>query len=236
MNLLQGDGVLNADNIWVTIVTILFTLSLISERIANLIKLNTDHLGEKRFNLRGEKRRERNIMLVAVGCGILTSTVAGADFFTLIDKGKLVSTLDIFRSGDGLTVSKVALGFILSGFFVSMGSKFWHDVLDIVLQFSNLKKFKVDTIMTEAKMQIDAANENTRAQLVNKTQNIVPKLKQIQGFSGFDVVVKDQSVEVQLKFVGKEPGRADKKWINDYFGSDSVVFQTLDTTAGLHGN
>jgi hypothetical protein len=236
MLLLQTGTTLTTDNLWVTIVTVLFALSLISERIANLIKLNTDHLGDKRYNLKGEKRREKNIMLVAVACGIVTSTVAGADFFTLIDRGKLVSTLDVFGSADVLTISKVSLGFILSGFFVSMGSKFWHDVLDIVLQFSNLRKYKVDTTMREAKMQIDLVNENTRVQLVNKTENIVPRLKQIAGYSGYDVLVNDQEVEVQLKFKGKKPEGADKKWIDDYYGTDNVIFQTLDTEAGLHGN
>ncbi len=145
----------NADHLWETIVTILFTLSLISERIGNFIKLQFSSLSITTFEVETEKKRESRILLISLACGIVTAVLAGADFFTLLKEGSLINLSDVGKNGSSIV--KPIIGLILSGIFISLGSKFWHDVLDIVLQFSNLKKYKVKEKMQAAKAMDTAA-------------------------------------------------------------------------------
>src|SRR5690349_7220797 len=118
MQLLQID----TEGLAVTIVTILFTLSLISERVSNLIKLCFESLSVRRYQPSLEKQRERNILLLALVSGLLVAFIAGADLFVLVNECRLLRSAEF--SGQNVP------GIILTGFFVSLGSKFWHDVLD----------------------------------------------------------------------------------------------------------
>ncbi len=97
MCLLQAGLSIDSDDLGVTIVTILFALSLISERIANLFKLNSRILRVRRYTPGEEKRRERDILWLSVICGILTAAIAGADLFTLFSRGELLYILEIFK-------------------------------------------------------------------------------------------------------------------------------------------
>ena len=128
-----------SDGIWTTIVTILLALSLISERVSNFIKLHSKKLRERTGTMEEEKVRERNIQRLALFSGLLVSAIAGADLFNLL-KGKEGGLLGFSWANFGDPT--IILGMILTGFFISLGSKFWHDMLDIVLQFSELKKFQ----------------------------------------------------------------------------------------------
>jgi hypothetical protein len=181
------------NELWVTIVTTLFILSLISERLGNLIKLYWQSAYEEegpeihkslkknaglskvqvpkalrptkagRFfgNLRYkqidpalEKEREKGVQTVAVICGILVSIFSGADLFNLIQGGKTLNwqdwfaaghdLLDLFHVFDNANMFSHAMGVIFAGLFVSLGSKFWHDILDFVLYSSNLKQKLAD--------------------------------------------------------------------------------------------
>ncbi|MEM9001457.1 MAG: hypothetical protein AAGB24_14435 [Bacteroidota bacterium] len=136
MELVQADI---GDNIWTTIITILFALSLIAERISNVIKLNWKSLRERLQSKKEEKIRERNILWLALFSGCLVSFLAGADLFHLINNAELIAVADYFKD-----YGKPILGMLLTGFFISLGSKFWHDVLDIVLKFSELGRFRAE--------------------------------------------------------------------------------------------
>lgn len=175
-------------NLWVTIVITLFILSMISERLANLIKLyfqswydegtnlkrktkslkgaslesqrpkemRSSKIGQVFGNLRYrqidpnlEKQREKGVQTVAVLCGILVAIFAGADLFVLIQTSQTLDWQLWFKNHsfeDVFTIKMFshALGAIFAGFFISLGSKFWHDVLDFVLYSSNLKRKLAD--------------------------------------------------------------------------------------------
>lgn len=165
LQIFTGD---RSQNLLVTIVITLFILSLISERLANFLKLNLqsvieriswfrgmfeDKRGNKRFNFRTpeidpecEKLRERGIMNIAIICGIFTAVLTGADLFYLIGSGGVIEysklNLSHFELNRILRWSVLGhiIGFIATGFFISLGSKFWHDLLDIVLYTSNMKR------------------------------------------------------------------------------------------------
>ncbi|WP_456462095.1 hypothetical protein [Reichenbachiella sp.] len=138
--MLTGDISIEPENLWVTIVTILFALSLISERIANLIKLHFSGLNLKKDNTKDEKNREKRISWLSLFTGLFVSLIAGADLFTLVTEGELYNHVN-FVDEELLDQLKIIFGILFSALFVSLGSKFWHDVLDIVLQFSELKKY-----------------------------------------------------------------------------------------------
>ncbi|MBX2953021.1 MAG: trypsin-like peptidase domain-containing protein [Leadbetterella sp.] len=187
--MLQAQG--DLEPVWKTIVITLFVLSMISERLANFLKLNLQvwfpdprrdpgyyakaspwrqRLGRK-LKLKNlmrveeeegeEKERVGGIINLAIFCGILVAIMANADFFYLLSTGHTrsmywegvlpwdgwVHTLNIskcdFWLGSALFWKKVAgrcIGWMLTGLFVSLGSKFWHDLLDLLLYSSNLKR------------------------------------------------------------------------------------------------
>lgn len=71
-------------NMLYTIVMNFLALSLVSERISNLIKLTFENTRKKKYSLEEEKLRERSVLWITIGCGILVSILAGADFFALV--------------------------------------------------------------------------------------------------------------------------------------------------------
>jgi len=181
-------GITTGD-IWQTIVTILFALSLISERIANLLKLQTQPLEEMDTRVKA-KVHERKVMGIALLCGEITAILAGADLFTLVQSGKLLPLSELFDfSGKALVIAQRFLGVLLTGVFISLGSKFWHDVLDIVLQFSQLKKF-------QAVQAQQNTNSGQQQQTLQKVANISSWLKTLPGYSGFEPDVNSQMVNL----------------------------------------
>lgn len=136
------DTLTTTDKLLIAIVMQLFILSTISERITNFIKLNlqsvTQSLGN--FKIREyvpekEKTRERGVLNWAIVVGVLVAFGTKADLFYLIDQGGL--------KPDWHGISW--FGCFLTGFFISLGSKFWHDLLDLLLQVKNLKAKLNDT-------------------------------------------------------------------------------------------
>jgi DNA/RNA endonuclease G (NUC1) len=195
-----GTGAASADspNTWQTIVTILFALSMISERIANLIKLQFFETSKIQLrNYEQQRRHEKNTMWAAIACGTVTSFVAGADLFVLLS-GHLAGFHAIISS-KGWDLAQHLLGIVLTGFFVSLGSKFWHDVLDIVLQFANLKKYQAGA----AQQNNQQLNTDTQTITLNKLNAIKGTLLTMPGFSGYQA--DPNSSAVNIMFDAKTP-------------------------------
>jgi hypothetical protein len=107
-----------------------------------------------------EKLRERGVTNLTIICGIITATFAGADLFHLIknahieENNMLLNWTIFFEKLEWVWERKVlgkniliigkailnhGFGFIFSGLFLSLGSKFWHDLLDILFQAKSMK-------------------------------------------------------------------------------------------------
>ena len=151
-------------DLWKTIVITLFILSMINERITNFLKLNIESvltrvLGLDRFNRLFhnrtnfrlveddpslEKHREQGIVNIAVLSGFFVAAFCGADLLYMFSqKGNLLEDKALFGKPIGEVVKLFvdhALGYLLTAFFISLGSKFWHDLLDVLLYTSNLKR------------------------------------------------------------------------------------------------
>ncbi len=121
------------DNLIISVSLTLFMLSLITEKITNFIKLNVRSLAEKTGDETGDKIRERKILLLTSVVGIFVALLCNADFFVLIAEESKIEPLT------ALTF-KGAVGCIITGLFLSQGSKFFHDLLNTVLYYKNMRK------------------------------------------------------------------------------------------------
>ncbi len=232
MLIVDANTNINVGEIWITIITILFALSLISESIANLVKLNIKEYRVEPTDEYGKKIKERNVMYLALGSGIFVSFAAGSEFFTLINDAKLISFSKI---GDpDLPLGRTILGLLLSGVFISMGSKFWHDILDIVLAFSNLKKYRSRDMEEDVKLKNFEVQRNEQLQLMDQVQSVQHKLSNIPGYVGYQVAISDGGKnKIRMMFNSGKLGAEDQEKLQNYFGKDKIEFETTDVPGTL---
>jgi hypothetical protein len=146
----------------IQIVTVLFILSMIFERINEFLKhylsckkvvgvgwyIVGDTTTKFPAGSKEEKRREYRILKMNLFIGYLTSFLAHASFFDLLrnldNPGKVIGWPRdfslIFKDINFGTPFQFVIGCLFTGAFISMGSKFWHDLLDLLLYTKNLKQ------------------------------------------------------------------------------------------------
>jgi hypothetical protein len=173
------------DNLY-KIVTILFILSLISERVANFFKLKlseTRKLLDKTGTIRHffsfnntsirkkdpkeEKDREFRILKINLFFGCAIAIGFHADLFGIIkhidDANNVLSwnseylelKQDCFLTTIGIILLSL-LGCFFTGVFLSFGSKFWHDMLDLIMEVKNYR----GALATQLE-QTDSSSKNT---------------------------------------------------------------------------
>lgn len=141
----------------IQLVTILFLLSMVCERVADFLKhyLNNSQrlgIGDTITKFPGddikEQARAYRILKINVWCGIITAVILKADLIKILnnvqDSGKTIgwSNIQEYKQLDYLFLP---FGLILTGCFISFGSKFWHDLLDILLEIKNAKRTLTQT-------------------------------------------------------------------------------------------
>lgn len=140
----------------IAVLLILFVLSQISERITNLVKLKLhDSLGLGNLRLmsedeNAEKKRESKIVVISMICGFIVAIVLKADIYTILQvaieaKDKVSesekSVTDLFTGwGKNDINPQNIIGCVFTGVFLSFGSKWWHDILDLLLEIKNIKR------------------------------------------------------------------------------------------------
>jgi hypothetical protein len=121
----------------INLLALLSVLSVAAERLVNVLKLEHPGLREpgKALSRAAEKERERQIGNRVLVVSLLLAAVVKADFFAM------VSHLDAPWDTLGWTRDAVTrpaellstlAGTALTGVSLGFGSKFWHDVLDIM--------------------------------------------------------------------------------------------------------
>lgn len=144
----------------IAITVLLFILSLISERIITWFKLYYGRLGRwfiffttKEEDLRSiprnsaeEKRREVKTLGLNITMSIVIAISSKANLFDILSNmepysvlGWTCATIKLITKNP-FSFLKVIFGCILTGFFISLGSKFWHDMLDMLYQIKNYKE------------------------------------------------------------------------------------------------
>lgn len=140
----------------IQLVTMLFLLSMVCERIADFFKHYL--CGSKFFGIGDtvtktpgddikEQARAYRILKINVWCGVLISAILKADLIKIFnnigDPGKTIGWNNI-NSYNALDFFLIVPGIFLTGCFISFGSKFWHDLLDILYQTKNVKRLLAD--------------------------------------------------------------------------------------------
>ncbi|RFS16847.1 hypothetical protein [Emticicia sp. C21] len=162
-----------------------------------------------------EKLRERGVINLTIFCGIVTAAFAGADLFHLLknaDNEQAIVLLDWtgflnklhwnwrapweILGPIGNAISKHSFGIIFSGLFLSLGSKFWHDLLDMLFEAKRLRSKLNNNEVFESRsmaeveefINADIAQLATQQLSVkyNKKENVLyigPALRRIDGIS-----------------------------------------------------
>ena len=124
------------ENSIISVVLILLVLSLITEKVTDFIKLNINSMQKPAFpSPEFERQREKKIHLLSIFVGIIISVITNADFFRIVE----TATIQPHKGLENFSVLSV-FGFIITGLFLSQGSKFFHDLLDTLLYVKNIKK------------------------------------------------------------------------------------------------
>jgi len=134
----------------VSLVVILLPLSFISERLANLLKLVLPlswfgNLTAREKDPAKEKKRELKILSISLAAGLAVSFAVKADLFSILHEGTI-------GWNNGPKGWHWILGCLASGLFLSWGSKFWHDLMDLLLEIKNGRKAKSETRETESRI------------------------------------------------------------------------------------
>lgn len=105
-----------------------------------------------------EDKRYYRILKINIICGILTAIFLHADLFTILNNLKhpenaitwshfyiewyiFFPVRVVDTTGNGTqSFPLFLLGCMLTGLFISFGSKFWHDMLDLLLEIKNLRR------------------------------------------------------------------------------------------------
>jgi hypothetical protein len=179
----------------IAIAIMLFLLSMIAERIVTWIKLQ---FGQRGHWLMGfstvdedlttrtddpdkEAARERQILGLNLVTSILIALSSHADLFAIMNGDAPFSTLGWTTTSaqhsltDFWLFLEMVLGCVLVGMFISLGSKFWHDTLNMLQAVKNIKQKLADssTFEVSSVAQLDEFVNLNESDLVHMaiTQN-----------------------------------------------------------------
>lgn len=136
------------------LISVLFILSMINERIVNFIKLqcsnkkflwiNFGNLKDASTNDDEEDARTKRIILLNMLFGTLVAVAMRADLITIMSNiGDPSKGMGWDKTLSTWNYVLLPVGCFLTGCFLSLGSKFWHDLLDVMLQVKELKRILV---------------------------------------------------------------------------------------------
>lgn len=141
----------------VPVIIVLFILCLITEKITGFIRSNIWHLREfwnrpakyfgwkKRFlpptgEMQNSKSIENQVSLLTIAVGFGVAFFSNASIFGLLQIQSLPMHKFYLDDLSGSFDVGYWGGCLLCSFFLSIGSKFFHDLLSLVVQTKNLKK------------------------------------------------------------------------------------------------
>lgn len=140
----MADTISHYDNL-IGATLILLILSLITEKVANFIKLNSTRLTIPQTSVLFENARSRDIQKRTIIIGIIVAILCKASLFTLFKPDAVFFwTMKDFETGSLSNLPVIIFGCLFTGIFLSLGSKFFHDLLDLLLEAKNLKRKLAD--------------------------------------------------------------------------------------------
>lgn len=141
----------------IILTTMLFILSLTCERLSNFIKLTLQdvplikilvgNLRHQSSKTEDEKKRERGVLITSIIVGIFIAGLLKMDLYHIfinLDTANLSGLIGWNEKITLRTFFSAVPGIIICGIFLSFGSKFWHDLIDMLLQIKNAKRALTD--------------------------------------------------------------------------------------------
>jgi hypothetical protein len=114
---------------------VLLILSLVTEKMANFYKTHSRIIAHER----NERERSKKIQFATILIGIGVALVCKLNLFEIF-RTDFVLFWNTSADWENYKWVSNVLGSVISGFFLSLGSKFFHDLLDLLLEAKNLKK------------------------------------------------------------------------------------------------
>jgi hypothetical protein len=136
----------------INLLVLLTILSVVAERVANVIKFRTPTLRDREVDREKEREREGSIQSRAILIGVAVAVLAKADLFSILTHlDDPWSTLGWVRVTGAQWYQSPALqstgavlyalaGSALTGLALGFGSKFWHDVLSTVYELRTIAR------------------------------------------------------------------------------------------------
>jgi hypothetical protein len=146
----------------INLIAFLTALSVASERITNVMKLGHANMRIPKLAADAEKERERQITTRGVWVGIVLAVVLKADMMAALHRldspWATLGWLQMHGSmwtlapeaENTVTLLYAIVGSIVTGTALGFGSKFWHEMLDTMLELRNMAKLR----NTEKRAQI----------------------------------------------------------------------------------
>lgn len=145
----------------IIVIFTLFMASMVNERMVDFIKLQFPQLWMKSVHYNDEIGRHKKIWLLSFLMSLVSTRLLKIDVIKLLisnNIGQGMSGLfDRFQESEHETEACI-VGWILTALFVSLGSKFWHDLLDVVLFFKNSKR-KISSFDPESVTNMDQVKQ-----------------------------------------------------------------------------
>jgi hypothetical protein len=200
----------------ITIVIMLFVLSLISERIATLIKLYLPATRIKGKTEAEESVRERKIIWLSLLSGLITAAALKADLIQILQQMNKTDAPALlgWQDFELRALPRTIFGIMISAGFLSFGSKFWHDLIDILLEIKNTKK-TINNIREQSGVMPDPGNPNVSTPGVTRPNPITllnPPQTLVKGADGnyqpvtLNFATYPLSQEIQLAISGDPEG------------------------------
>ena len=179
--------------ILVTGLMIMFILSTITEKISNFIKLN-DFINKKDIfkdikirtdSEEDEKNREKKIQIISIIIGVMVAVICKANIFDILTD----ENFQLFwKDEKDWEIFTAVIGSIICGIFLSFGSKFFHDLLDLVFQIKELKN-KLNTKELSEIKNMKEFDEYFNADEYSNAESAVSekKLMNVAGVVGISV-------------------------------------------------
>jgi len=165
---------------------VLFILSLITEKVSNFLKLQSARLAISQKSLLFETARTRAIQKRTTLIGIVIAILCKANLFNIFNPDSplfWVRSELLFFNKDPWGLNKdfewigfigIIFGSVLTGLFLSFGSKFFHDLLDLLLEAKNLKRKLAD----KADWNFDTTAEIDNYILTNDSAEAKAKIRE----------------------------------------------------------
>jgi hypothetical protein len=138
----------------INLLVFLTALSVAAERITNVLKLRNDALRVPKDEEAAEKQRERGITVRGMIVGVVLAVTLKADLISALHRldapwetlgwvqmhGSIWTVAPEARSVPAALYS--VFGAAVTGAALGFGSKFWHEMLDAILELRNMAKLR----------------------------------------------------------------------------------------------